>query len=460
MNRMNRLVALALVCVAIAAQTSFPPTSPGAVSETNLQRLTCVFPATNPTGGTDAYSVTLDPALETDYDDVCLIVTPDVANTGAATLNGGLGAEPIKTNDDADPPDNFIPASRRAIFAWDPALDSGMGAWAVIGGGAIVNNNTINNVTEVTQEVLYTNLNVTSGSIRVANQTPTGTEVNHLASLTGAPSTAIESAAAATSGVIGVVTSGAGTTGQSRITIFGDAVCDFTNATTAGNYVQVSATVAGECQDMGSSPPTSGGLVLGRVKETGAAGNRTMLVNIQPVNSSSSGILETHEASSSATLDFTTCLTEPYDDFKVVVSNLHPETDNVTVLMLFSTDGGMTWVGGTSYAWVGNRASVGGSANNQGSNGTSSFSLSSLGTIDNAANVGTFDAVVHIQHPAGGTSYTSVYVIATQWDGQTNPTVGSQMAGKFLSATAVNAFQIKFSSGDIASGTVSCGPAI
>jgi len=47
--------------------------------------------------------------------------------------------------------------------------------------------------------------------------------------------------------------------------------CVFDGATTAGDYVQISSTVAGNCHDAGAAYP-AGGQVLGRVLSTNASG--------------------------------------------------------------------------------------------------------------------------------------------------------------------------------------------
>jgi hypothetical protein len=123
--------------------------------------------------------------------------------------------------------------------------------------------------------------------MELANAGTTGTTVNKLAKLTGAPSTAVIAATTDTSGIIGIVHAGAGTTGNAQITINGQESCVFDGATTAGNYVQISATVAGDCHDAGSTYPTSG-QILGRVLSTnGAGGTFTMRIygpSIQGIN--------------------------------------------------------------------------------------------------------------------------------------------------------------------------------
>ena len=111
----------------------------------------------------------------------------------------------------------------------------------------------------------------TGTTMIVANASSTGTTVNKFAKLTGAPSTAVISSNGDTDGAIGVVTSGAGTTGSATITILGQASCVFDGATTAGDYVTIAAT-GGGCHDAGATYPT-GTTVYGRVLSTnGGAG--------------------------------------------------------------------------------------------------------------------------------------------------------------------------------------------
>jgi hypothetical protein len=90
----------------------------------------------------------------------------------------------------------------------------------------------------------------------IANNSSTATVLNGLATLTGAPSTATVSPITATGGVIGIVTAGAGITGNATIQQSGTVSCIFDGATTAGDYVEISTTTAGDCHDSGLAPPT------------------------------------------------------------------------------------------------------------------------------------------------------------------------------------------------------------
>jgi hypothetical protein len=112
----------------------------------------------------------------------------------------------------------------------------------------------------------------------VANEGGTGTTVNKLAKLTGAPSTAIISTAADTGGAVGIVVAGAGMAGSAVIATGGTVNCVFDGATTAGHYVGISAGTAGDCTSVGATYPTSG-QVIGRVLSTnGGAGTYAVVL--------------------------------------------------------------------------------------------------------------------------------------------------------------------------------------
>lgn len=110
-----------------------------------------------------------------------------------------------------------------------------------------------------------------SNTIVGPNDTGTGTTADKLVSLTAAPSTAIITGVAATSGAIGICQSGCGKTGNATIVNIGLANCVFDGATTANHYVRISTTVAGDCQDAGAGYPSSGE-VVGRILSTNGGG--------------------------------------------------------------------------------------------------------------------------------------------------------------------------------------------
>src|SRR6202012_3516583 len=80
----------------------------------------------------------------------------------------------------------------------------------------------------------------------IANDGSTGTTANTLAMLTTAGA-AVIATTATTDGVVGIVAGGAGKTGNAQIAVNGQASCVFDGATTAGDFVAISSTTAGDC---------------------------------------------------------------------------------------------------------------------------------------------------------------------------------------------------------------------
>lgn len=121
--------------------------------------------------------------------------------------------------------------------------------------------------------------------LHLLNAPVTGTSIYQLAKLSSNPPRAIITSTTDTQGAIGVVqieyTGGNtnNTTGVAGIAYGGLAFCTFDGAVTAGDYVQISSTVAGDCHDAGSTYPASG-QVLGQVLTTNAsAGTYPILWN-------------------------------------------------------------------------------------------------------------------------------------------------------------------------------------
>ena len=95
--------------------------------------------------------------------------------------------------------------------------------------------------------------------------TAPGTTLNELASLTNG-SQVTTAAASAANGIEGICVAGCGTASSppAQIAREGIASCLFDDTSAIGDYVQASPT-AGECHDAGSTYPTNGSQVVGRI---------------------------------------------------------------------------------------------------------------------------------------------------------------------------------------------------
>jgi hypothetical protein len=130
-------------------------------------------------------------------------------------------------------------------------------------------------------------------SYEICNDATTGTTLNQLAVLTTG-GCAAKPGSALTSGAIGIVVAGAGTTGVATLARAGSAFCSFdANATVIGDYVVPSPTANGSlfplCRDAGATRPT-GTQILGRVLQA-SSGSTTvqMFLDMPGSNVSSSG---------------------------------------------------------------------------------------------------------------------------------------------------------------------------
>src|SRR5438094_2259699 len=99
----------------------------------------------------------------------------------------------------------------------------------------------------------------------------TGTSLNFLAKYNGASAPcALKAGTGDTDGVIGVVSGGAGTSGNAVVAYRGYAQCSLDGGTAAGDYVVASVSNAGDCHDAGATRPV-GTQVIGRALNTNAS---------------------------------------------------------------------------------------------------------------------------------------------------------------------------------------------
>jgi len=166
-------------------------------------------------------------------------------------------------------------------------------------------------------------------------------------------------------------------------------------------------------------------------------------------------LLEQHTASTSASLDFTTCITATYDEYLFELLNLIPATNNVNLWLRMSTDGGATYDSGTNYGWSVNRFSSGGGAFSGGNSGQASIVIDGGGAGDKVSNSSNYgiSGSLRLFSP----SSTSLYKAASWQTNMFSAASSIQPAyggGFYLSTTAVNAVRFLFSSGNITSGIV------
>lgn len=119
---------------------------------------------------------------------------------------------------------------------------------------------------------------VTIYGVTVPNSGSTGTTANKLVKINSSGEAVIVGTSD-TDDAIGICTANCGTTGSAIIATIGTVNCDFDSATTAGNYVGIDTSTAGDCVDLGASMPTTGVSVIGRVLSTNGSGG-TYAINL------------------------------------------------------------------------------------------------------------------------------------------------------------------------------------
>jgi hypothetical protein len=158
----------------------------------------------------------------------------------------------------------------------------------------------------------------------------TGTVFQQLTKMVNAPSQAQSTAITDTGGVIGITIGGAGTTGTATIQMSGQVSCVFDGATTAGDYVQISSSIGGNCHDTGSGTFPIGGQVIGRVLTTNAAAGSYAIELFSPeIRSAPPGAVTVYSTASSATtgsIGSTTMVTAGSSGNKYIFSVLVTET--------------------------------------------------------------------------------------------------------------------------------------
>jgi len=210
--------------------------------------------------GTNCYYGAMNPPpgnfVDLNNNPLTMDFCPNVTWTGGAvTVNQGLAAKRLLING-YDPPPNALVGGSCYLIMYNPAM--------AVDGVASVGAFELKSPSGVSDRLFLPNAGTT------------GTTLYKLTKLTGAPSTAVSAATSDTGGIVGITVAGAGTTLTAVIQVAGNASCVFDGATTAGHYVQISASVAGDCHDSGASYPTSG-QVIGRLLTTnGSAGTDTI----------------------------------------------------------------------------------------------------------------------------------------------------------------------------------------
>ena len=188
---------------------------------------------------------------------------------------------------------------------------------------------------------------------------------------------------------------------------------------------------------------------------SGTASGTTFLAGDQTYKAVAAGLnhITTVTASDSASLDINSTFSSTYLNYLVVLTNLCPATNNVSMNMLFSADNGSSYIT-SNYQYVLKHFYVGPSGDgNSESTGTSPQLLATSCRTDTAD--GGTSGNIWIYSPISDVMRTT-YI----WDFKSRMADCSNYHQRLVGAGEcggdldTNAFQISYSSGNVASGTI------
>lgn len=257
-----------------------------------------------------------------------------------------------------------------------------------------------------------------------------------------------------------ILVGNAGGTAYAPVTTSGDVTISSAGAMTIADAAvtnakaadMAQATLKGRAAGAGTGDPTD--LTANQVSEVldGATDPfaRTSTLQSSPV------LLATVNASSSATVEFTTELTSAYRRYQVVIDGLSPATDATDFKMRVSDDGGSTWKSTGSYMTTLESDSMHFPPDDRDFTSQTAICLNSTFTFYHMSNVAGENGFFTIDISDPSTSravlikWTGAY---TADDPGTTPFIGNYGVGFWGgSQMAVTGIQFFFSSGNIAAG--------
>lgn len=166
-------------------------------------------------------------------------------------------------------------------------------------------------------------------------------------------------------------------------------------------------------------------------------------------------LLESHTASSSSTLDFTSCISGSYDDYAITGVGIQASSNGASLLMRVGTGAGPSWDSGSNYDWTRNYCSIGaggcGSAGSVGSANDSSMTVAVLVSSTASTQI----SQIRFGAPAATSSY-HMFQIQTIQDASDTGLYSNYGGAGYLPTTAITGIRFLMSSGTIAAGTIRC----
>ena len=188
--------------------------------------------------------------------------------------------------------------------------------------------------------------------------------------------------------------------------------------------------------------------------------NNTSVTNVTDFASAAEGgsitLLSTQTASGSATIDFTSGIDSTYDSYFFKFINMHPATNDVTLQVNFSTDGGSNYNVTKTTEFAAARHTEGGSSNlgyvtnrdlaQETGNQVLNYDVGNLSDEDVCGTLQLFDP--------SSTTFLKHFISRAVGNGQAEEAQDSFMAGYANTTSAINAVRFVMSSGNIDEGVI------
>jgi hypothetical protein len=163
-------------------------------------------------------------------------------------------------------------------------------------------------------------------------------------------------------------------------------------------------------------------------------------------------LIETVTASNAATVDFTREINATYDAYKIVATDLRPQTDDTFLYARVSEDGGSTFKSGASdYRWARSSINQSGDPPTTGVNGDVADAQMSLIQLSNDGTKSHAHMELHFYIPSDTTRSKAFEGTAVQWYeiSAAVHTFKTFIMGYYIGANAINAVRLLMSSGNI-----------
>lgn len=170
-------------------------------------------------------------------------------------------------------------------------------------------------------------------------------------------------------------------------------------------------------------------------------------------------LLESHTASSSASVDFTTrnapgqsgaTFQSDFDEYEIHLIGVLPASDGTTLQLTFSSNGGSTFIS-SGYGYV--LQYLGWNGANGLLNSSSDAIIKLNGGVENTTSTSVSNSRVIVYNPTSGARYKAVQINSNVQATDGNY-FSQQGSGFLLSTTALDAFRISYSGGNVAEGEI------